>query len=56
VFSIDHAARNDVTRKFYTATVCRDGSECKWAIASPIGYRFEGGTGMPAIFTFTAPR
>jgi len=40
VFSVDHTSRNDVTREFYTATVCRDGTQWKWATAEPATERW----------------
>src|SRR6476646_7584836 len=35
VCSVDHAGKNEVTREFYTATICRDGDKWKWATAEP---------------------
>jgi hypothetical protein len=40
VFSVDHTAPRAVTREFYTATVCRDGTYWKWATAEPATERW----------------
>jgi hypothetical protein len=42
VFSVDHSGKDGVTREFYTATVCRDGSAWKWATAEPAAERWGG--------------
>jgi hypothetical protein len=40
VFSVEHARQTGTTREFYTATVCRDGAEWKWATAEPATERW----------------
>ena len=40
VFSIDLGADETFHRKFYTATVCRDGEAWKWASAEPATERW----------------
>jgi flavin-binding protein dodecin len=40
VFSVDHADAHDLTSEFYTATVCRDGQQWKWATAEPATERW----------------
>ena len=40
VFSIDHAEKSGTTREFYTATVCRDRAQWKWATAEPATERW----------------
>lgn len=35
VFSVDSLAHNKWRRDFYTASICRDGAEWKWATAEP---------------------
>jgi hypothetical protein len=40
VFSVEHAKQAGTTREFYTATVCRDGAEWKWATAEPATERW----------------
>ena len=40
VFSVDHDNREGTTREFYTAVVCRDGNEWKWATAEPATERW----------------
>jgi hypothetical protein len=40
VFSVDHANRTNVSREFYTATICRDGALWKWATAEPATERW----------------
>ena len=40
VFSVEHAAKPDNPREFYTATVCRDGTAWKWATAEPATERW----------------
>ncbi len=40
VFSVDHVERSGPTREFYTATVCRDGGQWKWATAEPATERW----------------
>jgi hypothetical protein len=38
VFSVDHA--KTTPREFYTATICRDGTQWKWATAEPATERW----------------
>lgn len=40
VFSVDHATKRGITREFYTADVCRDGAQWKWATAEPATERW----------------
>jgi flavin-binding protein dodecin len=40
VFSVDHADTHDHASEFYTATVCRDGQQWKWATAEPATERW----------------
>lgn len=40
VFSVDHEAKRGTTREFYTAAVCRDGRQWKWATAEPATERW----------------
>jgi flavin-binding protein dodecin len=40
VFSVDHADAHAPTTEFYTATVCRDGQQWKWATAEPATERW----------------
>lgn len=40
VFSVDTKEKEAVNRAFYTATVCRDGTEWKWASAEPATARW----------------
>ncbi len=40
VFSVDHDEKNGTTRDFYTADVCRDGAQWKWATAEPATERW----------------
>jgi flavin-binding protein dodecin len=40
VFSVDHAETTGITREFYTATICRDGRQWKWATAEPATERW----------------
>jgi hypothetical protein len=40
VFSVDHEKRGGTHREFYTATVCRDGGNWKWATAEPATERW----------------
>jgi hypothetical protein len=40
VFSVDHAEKQSVHRAFYTATVCQDGAQWKWASAEPATERW----------------
>lgn len=40
VFSVEHAAKDGMTREFYTATICRDGTTWKWATAEPATERW----------------
>lgn len=40
VFSVDHADGHNLTSEFYTATVCRDGQQWKWATAEPATERW----------------
>jgi hypothetical protein len=41
VFSVDHAAKHGTTvRDFYTADICRDGRQWKWATAEPATERW----------------
>jgi hypothetical protein len=40
VFSVDHPDHGGTAREFYTATVCRDGTEWKWATAEPATARW----------------
>jgi hypothetical protein len=40
VFSVDHIEKSGTTREFYTATVCRDGQQWKWATAEPATERW----------------
>lgn len=40
VFSVEHAEKQGITREFYTATICRDGEQWKWATAEPATERW----------------
>jgi proline racemase len=40
VFSVDDEEKRGVVRAFYTATVCRDGVQWKWATAEPATERW----------------
>jgi flavin-binding protein dodecin len=40
VFSVDHEEKAGTTREFYTAHVCRDGTQWKWATAEPATERW----------------
>jgi hypothetical protein len=40
VFSVDHVEKSGTAREFYTATVCRDGAQWKWATAEPATERW----------------
>jgi hypothetical protein len=40
VFSVDHQDKRGLTREFYTATVCLDGTRWKWATAEPATERW----------------
>jgi flavin-binding protein dodecin len=40
VFSVDHADAHPTATEFYTATVCRDGRQWKWATAEPATERW----------------
>lgn len=40
VFSVDHAAKQETRREFYTAAICRDGTVWKWASAEPATERW----------------
>ena len=40
VFSVDHDEKSRTTRDFYTADVCRDGAQWKWATAEPATERW----------------
>lgn len=40
VFSVVHADAHNPTSEFYTATVCRDGQQWKWATAEPATERW----------------
>lgn len=40
VFSVDDDEKRGVVRAFYTATVCRDGTQWKWATAEPATERW----------------
>jgi len=40
VFSVDHEAKRGTARDFYTADICRDGRQWKWATAEPATERW----------------
>lgn len=40
VFSVEHPDKADAPREFYTATVCRDRDDWKWATAEPATERW----------------
>lgn len=40
VFSVEHTDKQATQREFYTATICRDGAEWKWATAEPATERW----------------
>lgn len=40
VFSVDTTAKKELKRAFYTATVCQDGANWKWATAEPATARW----------------
>ena len=40
VFSVDHDTKRSTMRDFYTADVCRDGTQWKWATAEPATERW----------------
>ena len=40
VFSVEDKGKDGVTRDFYTATICRDGAQWKWATAEPATERW----------------
>ena len=40
VFSVDHQDKRGLVRAFYTATVCLDGTQWKWATAEPATERW----------------
>ena len=40
VFSVEHPAKDGLTREFYTATVCKDGETWKWATSEPATERW----------------
>jgi hypothetical protein len=40
VFSVDHRDKHGISRDFYTADVCRDGTQWKWATAEPATERW----------------
>jgi hypothetical protein len=40
VFSVDHDSKHGTSREFYTADVCRDGTQWKWATAEPATERW----------------
>lgn len=40
VFSVEHVTEQGATREFYTATICRDGEQWKWATAEPATERW----------------
>ena len=42
VFSVDTARKDGVDRAFYTATVCQDGTNWRWASAEPATDRWGG--------------